>query len=118
MEVKEAIEFINWAKDSFYVSTANKEATLRFFEEGDKVISLIERGKKFEAMWEELYAEYGMCPIRKNDEEGYMSNILYKILEELQQKYFPKIKDDRDCPKDFTEKVMEIITKVKNEKKT
>ena len=58
------------------------------------------RGEKFEKMWEELYTEYGMCPIRKNDEEGYMSNILYKILEELQQKYFP------------------IITKVKDEKKT
>ena len=65
-----------------------------------RAIDLLKRGEKFEKMWEELYTEYGMCPIRKNDEEGYMSNILYKILEELQQKYFP------------------IITKVKDEKKT
>ena len=45
---------------------------------------------KYRQMWEELYTEYGMCPIRKNDDEGYMSNILYKILEELEKKYFPK----------------------------
>ena len=95
MEVEDAIKFL---RNHFRIGIYEKKsldiiALLKKLEKKSK------RGKKYGAMWEELYAEYGMCPIRKNDEEGYMSNILYKILEELQRKYFPK------------------ITKVKNEKK-
>ena len=41
----------------------------------DKQICRSRQGEKYRQMWEELYAEYGMCPIRKNDDEGYMSNI-------------------------------------------
>ena len=86
MEVKEAIEFIEDEK-LIICGRATQCPEAKGFNE---VVALLKRGEKSEKMWEELYAEYGMCPIRKNDEEGYMSNILYKILEELQRKYFPK----------------------------
>ena len=83
MDTKEAIDFVKkHNKKEFFYTWERKS-----FKD---IISLLSQGEKYKQMWEELYTEYGMCPIRKNDEEGYMSNILYKFLEDLQQKYFPK----------------------------
>jgi len=82
MDTKEAVEVLTYY-DAHYYDTAHTD-------ELAEIIDMLYEGGKYKLMWEELYQEYGICPIRKNDEEGYMSNILYKILEELEQKYFPK----------------------------
>lgn len=82
MKTKKAIEFCEYMIERNVIEGRN--------EKYREMVILLQQGEKYEKMWEELYVEYGMCLIRKNDEEGYMSNILYKILEELQQKYFPK----------------------------
>lgn len=66
MDFKKAIEFINWAKDSFYVSAANKKNTLKFFVKGNEVISLLKRGEKsrqiIEIMRKEKYDVWVSIP--------------------------------------------------------
>jgi len=105
MEVKEAIEELQNVYGMPYTTVSLVEN-----ETIHKIISLLQQGeadskelkitkeelKKVWQMWEELYKGYGMCFIRKNDNEGFMSNILYKLLEDLQQKYFPKNKETNE----------------------
>jgi len=112
MNTKKAIEFVKQMANAFKCIGDYKCSDID--KKQNEIISLLQRSekcksdfdnlvsrwdklyeenkinKRYRQMWGELYFEYGMCPIRKNDEEGYMSNILYKILEELQQKHFPK----------------------------
>lgn len=80
MNIKEAIDFLRL-----------KIVPPKWDEEKYKglkrVIELLQRGEAYEAMWEELFMEKGMFLILQDD--GY-SKLLYKILEDLEQKYFPK----------------------------
>ena len=76
-----------------------KDEALKNSEKADEIINLLQRGEKYEAMWEELFMEKGMLLILQDD--GY-SKLLYKILEDFGQKYFPK---------EIIEEVVKGITK-------
>lgn len=56
-------------------------------KEINDIIELFQQGEKYRQMWEELFTDYGMSPILSD--EGY-SHMLYKTMQELEQKYFPK----------------------------
>uniref|UniRef100_A0A6H1ZYN2 Uncharacterized protein n=1 Tax=viral metagenome TaxID=1070528 RepID=A0A6H1ZYN2_9ZZZZ len=79
-----------------------------------RVIELLQRGEKYEAMWEELFMEKGMLLILQDD--GY-SKLLYKILEDLEQKYFPK-KIIEEVVKGITEQIKGSVEMSKKEAKT
>uniref|UniRef100_A0A6H1ZVC0 Uncharacterized protein n=2 Tax=viral metagenome TaxID=1070528 RepID=A0A6H1ZVC0_9ZZZZ len=83
MEIKDAIKFL---RNHFRIGIYEKKSK--------DIIALLKqlnkkakRGEVYEAMWEELFMEKGMFLILQDD--GY-SKLLYKILEDLEQKYFPK----------------------------
>ena len=111
MNTKEAIEFIeNELKtykdilESFGIPEMKKEKEdiKNAIANYKNVIELLQRGEKFEAMWNHLYCEYGEVFLNdyKNPEI-----LLEERMENLEQKYFPKPSDN------FTEKVMEKINK-------
>lgn len=75
MDTKEAIE---WLKDAEEIAELNKWRI-------DKVIELLQRGEKFEQMWEEF--QYYVLGIAK---------ALPNKINELEQKYFPKPKKEGD----------------------
>jgi len=80
MKVKEMIEWIEECKDqNLGEEYDNKKMS--------QIITLLQQGEKYQQMWEELFMEEGMLLTLQDD--GY-SKLLYKILEDLEQKYFPK----------------------------
>jgi len=92
MDMEEAIEFI---KALFLGDVKNDkdEDGILYSDRANDIIELLQRGEKYEAMWEEL---------RIMDKVGCNPEVIVK---ELEQKYFPKPSAN------FTEKVMEKINK-------
>jgi len=78
MKTKEAIEFLEWFKDSFY------EGELRY-SQANQIIELLQRGEKFEAMWESLKGglDIPKLNLTVNGED------IYGAMKEFEQKYFP-----------------------------
>ncbi len=54
----------------------------------DKVISLLQRGEKFEQMWEDIKFEL-TDPDDKPKDPSDDWGLIYSTIEELEQKYFP-----------------------------
>ena len=83
MNTKEAIEFIKFHRILHYDVTQ---------EDGiDKVISLLQQGEKYEAIWKKFKKKYGnywgAFDVREPN-----SNITYiaDLIDDFEQKYFPK----------------------------
>jgi len=92
METKEAIK---WIFDIWHewenVYGVDGEQVLEEGKKMDEVIELLQRGEKYEAMWEEIIRYFGYMEWKD------------EIIVKIKQKYFPKPSDN------FTEKVMEKI---------
>ena len=102
MNTKEAIEFIrnqkysiNEFKNRYYLSAEiyRKDCNRTF----DKIIELLQRGEKFEAMWEEFSSLYGFntTDINENKMGIFGSKVveyrtIHTLMGYLEQKYFPK----------------------------
>jgi len=84
MKTQDAIEFIEWAKDVFYVSNTTKEENIEFIKKGNKVKELLQRGKKYEQIFNTI--------LNWTMHDGNF--IPAKVLIELEQKYFPKIEEE------------------------
>jgi len=80
METKEAIEFVEWAKDVFYGANTSKKENIEFIKKGNEVKELFQRGEKFEKV-EKGIKQYCLILERQS--------VLKEIIR-LEQKYFPK----------------------------
>ena len=59
--------------------SSSDEGTERIFRQRDDVIFLLKQGEKYEKMWKELYHE-----------DGFGNADVKYVMDELEQKYFPK----------------------------
>jgi len=96
MKTKEAIEFLEWFKDSFY------EGELRY-SQANQVIELLQRGEEYEKNHIGLIEELEKRQQKINELEKYrimwIENKYYsksKKIRELEQKYFPKKEADNE----------------------
>ena len=109
MNTKEAIEFMKSFIEvitSIDIRNGDKKSIEIYNDKINRIIDLLKRGEKYEAMWKEL--KYKFEILHKDIETGeeYYTGVINKIdIKELEQKYFPKPSDN------FTEKVMEKINK-------
>ena len=46
MKIEEAINFIHWAEDVFYVTNTSKKANIEFIGRGNQVIKLLQEGEE------------------------------------------------------------------------
>ena len=92
MKIKEAIEFVNWATDVFYVKDPTKKANIVFLTQAKAVIALLKRGEKFEKMWNRFYKEWGEFPIELHD--------IAEFMEEIKDRHFPKEGDINEIKKE------------------
>lgn len=99
METKEVIEKVKDKYEGWQGYARTQKEVDKLGEERDKVIELLQRGEKFEKMWEEFNKEYALYHLQ------YTNDNIHQAMKRLKQKYFPK------PSKDFTEKVMAKINK-------
>jgi len=100
MEIKEAIENIEDTYDCHSNDRACcKEDRERIEKEKNSIIELLQRGEKYEAMWEKDLKD------RMRNSTASAWETLVNAINDIEQKYFPKPSDN------FTEKVMEKINK-------
>jgi hypothetical protein len=94
MEVKEAIEWFEWANDVYYCSIPNEKPNNEFYRQGKKVIDLLkslasenkklkQENEAYKGMWEELENRYIDKPMFNGD----APIILNQQLRWLEQKY-------------------------------
>jgi len=86
MDTKEAVEFINSIEWIYYENGTE-------IEKKNEVVQLLQRGEKYEEMWNHLYCEYG--EVFLNDYRN-PEILLEEKMEELKQKYFPKTKERKE----------------------
>ena len=59
MNTKEAIEFVEWAKDVFHVCKISKEENIEFIKKGNAVIKFLQKNKKSKVVaWEKELDKY------------------------------------------------------------
>jgi len=94
MKTKEAIEFVSGhlghrSDCAIYNEPAFPagKCDCGFLDNIQEVIELLQRGEKYEAMWNGLYAKYG--EVFLNDYRN-PEILLEERMENLEQKYFPK----------------------------
>ena len=94
-EIIKAMSFVNWAKDSFYMSNADKEDVIQFFKEGNNVIDLIKRldnkvehFKKYKKIYDEIRKENYQVTQVRNKAIIQMGD----IMNELEIHTFPHLK--------------------------
>jgi len=80
MNTKEAIRFVDQhIRRAYYMGVPERM-------KGDDIIKLLQRGKKYEAMWKELFKYFSTSP-----EERNISKYSYMLdMKNIEQKYFPK----------------------------
>ena len=57
MKIEEAVDFIQWAKDVFYVMNPSEKENIEFIKKGNEVIELLREGKEAKD-WEKELDEY------------------------------------------------------------
>lgn len=97
MNTKEAIEFLEKKNIS------DDELLKMKIKSVKRLAKLLQRGEKYEAMWEEVETLFTSRSDRQGGES--LGNNILRNMEDIKQKYFPK------PSKNFTEKVMEKIKK-------
>ena len=95
MNTKEAIEFCKNQQNYNYNGHDEKiQRALRIFNYGlEEVISLLQQGEAYEAMWGELEKKFKILHKDYETGEEYYTGVINESdIKELKQKYFPKDK--------------------------
>ena len=91
MNTKEAIKWLDSIRPGKIQEYDTIEGlNIEYGKNIDKIQQLLRIGEinsKYKQVWEEIFQVYGNCPITFDDG---LSRLLYKILEEIKQKYFPE----------------------------
>jgi len=87
MKTKEAIKFLREIRASFnlllgrnIIPSDDLRNDIRDIL--PQVIKLLKRGEKYEAMWREMYKNWGEYPIELHD--------IAEFMDDIEQKYFPR----------------------------
>jgi hypothetical protein len=87
MEVKEAIEFLEGQKNKPEDPVEPNRLGINLTLNG--IIELLQRGEKFEKMWEEVETLF----TSRSDKQGgeWLGNNILRNMEDIKQKYFPSL---------------------------
>jgi len=85
METKKAIEFLE-KRDRIFLYGGSTQYMSELNKAIDQIIISSQRGEKYEAMWREMYKNWGEYPIELHD--------IAEFMDDTEQKYFPKETDN------------------------
>lgn len=95
MNTQEAIKFLE--NDILTISIIDQSVE-EYYEKIKGVISLLRRGEKYEAIYNEIWEHFEFSPTKELLHMNYEDFV--KLLIKLNQKYFPKESDKVDGSKD------------------
>ena len=120
MNTKGCIKFLENAKTAYFPPRCIEK---EYWEKIDEVIKCLEKGEKYEQMWEEAkgYPESHRNLVLPDKYRGYQGGALKYIIETIEQKYFPKpvkktitieIEGETEDILEFTNKLNRVVGQI------